>query len=241
MNNKISTRIISSSNIKSMPGTPFWMKTYSSLLFYSPYGFWLQLIQKILKPDNKAGLYLRIFYFRRSRTKPAELLSMSCFHQICLPLVYRQSHNFLFRILRRKLKSILLSKSNWSQKYLRENHSNPMMIYPYCTSFWHYTKSYYKSPPKNVLPKPPKAITASIMIKKKLFSIPEVTQEANRMNRASKSKNENSPGLHLSSTPATPPGLHASCTPATFPNPHEHFPITTPPHIYENISVFCVL
>lgn len=119
MNNKISTRIISSSNIKSMPRTPFWMITSSSLLFYSLYGFWLQLIQKKLKPDNKAGLYLRIFYYRRSKIELVKSISKSSFRRICLPLRYRRSHICLFRNHSRKLKSVLLSKSSLSQKYPR--------------------------------------------------------------------------------------------------------------------------
>lgn len=56
--------------------------------------------------------------------------------------------------------------------------------------FFVFYKPFYKPTPKNVLPKPPKAITASIMIKKKLFSMPFVTQDANSINRSSKSKKE---------------------------------------------------
>lgn len=56
--------------------------------------------------------------------------------------------------------------------------------------------------PKKVLPKPPNAITAKIIMKKKLLSLPDVMQEANSIKRTNNSKNENSPGLQ-DSIPAT--------------------------------------
>lgn len=69
-------------------------------------------------------------------------------------------------------------------------------------------------------------------MKKKLFSLPLVTHDANNMKRSNKSKKELLSGQHfLSSTPNTGPQPHPQLpTPATLPKP-----IVAPP---SNLHIF---